>query len=190
MSYVLGTPASIEPTSSSHGKRLRSKAWDHFVVTRDGYDNPVHAECKYCHAIVQCKTKYGTGVLSRQVKSASCMEITRALPSHQPQDSSPRYLLRTQEQRAFPYELLYMNNPCLFTSSHWHTLFWSCTFVSCKVQLPHHNPYFAYLSMIRWIIYFFLTKQYEQLIIQIISIPTFCLLGNNIITFHPNYINL
>ncbi|XP_044428148.1 putative disease resistance protein RGA3 [Triticum aestivum] len=84
-----GKPASIEPTSSSHGKRLRSKAWDHFVVTRDGNDNPVHAECKYCHAIVQCKTKYGTGVLSRHVKSASCMEITRALPSHQPQDSSP-----------------------------------------------------------------------------------------------------
>uniref|UniRef100_A0A8R7V037 BED-type domain-containing protein n=1 Tax=Triticum urartu TaxID=4572 RepID=A0A8R7V037_TRIUA len=85
-----GKPASIEPTSSSHGKRLRSKAWDHFVVTRDGYDNPVQAECKYCHTIVQCKTKYGTGVLSRHVRSASCMEITRSLPSHQPQDSSPR----------------------------------------------------------------------------------------------------
>ncbi|XP_073361976.1 uncharacterized protein [Aegilops tauschii subsp. strangulata] len=83
-----GKPASIDPTSSSRGKRLRSKAWDHFVVTRDGNDNPVHAECKYCHTIVQCKTKYGTGVLSRHVKSASCMEITRALPSHQPQDSS------------------------------------------------------------------------------------------------------
>ncbi|XP_048538961.1 disease resistance protein RGA2-like [Triticum urartu] len=52
-----GKPASIEPTSSSHGKRLRSKAWDHFVVTRDGYDNPVQAE--FCNSSSRKRMRIG-----------------------------------------------------------------------------------------------------------------------------------
>lgn len=74
--------ADIPPTSSSRGKRQRSKAWDHFVVIRDGDGNPEKAECKYCQTVVQCKTTNGTGVLSRHIKSAGC----RA--GHQQQDPS------------------------------------------------------------------------------------------------------
>ncbi|XP_037467566.1 disease resistance protein RGA2-like [Triticum dicoccoides] len=77
-----GKPADIPPTSSSRGKRQRSKAWDHFVVIRDGNGNPEKAECKYCQTVVQCKTTNGTGVLSRHIKSAGC----RA--GHQQQDPS------------------------------------------------------------------------------------------------------
>ncbi|XBI42347.1 hypothetical protein VPH35_126690 [Triticum aestivum] len=62
----------IPSTSSSRGRRQRSKAWDHFVVIRDDNGNPVEAECKYCHTVVQCKTTNGTGVLSRHIKSAGC----------------------------------------------------------------------------------------------------------------------
>ncbi|XP_044428732.1 putative disease resistance protein RGA4 [Triticum aestivum] len=67
-----GKPADIPSTSSSRGRRQRSKAWDHFVVIRDDNGNPVEAECKYCHTVVQCKTTNGTGVLSRHIKSAGC----------------------------------------------------------------------------------------------------------------------
>ncbi|XP_044445722.1 putative disease resistance protein RGA4 [Triticum aestivum] len=79
-----GKPADILPTSSSRGKRQRSKAWDHFVVIRDGNGNPEKAKCKYCQSVVQCKTINGTGVLSRHIKSAGCREMA----SHQQQEPS------------------------------------------------------------------------------------------------------
>ncbi|XBI05257.1 hypothetical protein VPH35_133438 [Triticum aestivum] len=81
---TLMVDADILPTSSSRGKRQRSKAWDHFVVIRDGNGNPEKAKCKYCQSVVQCKTINGTGVLSRHIKSAGCREMA----SHQQQEPS------------------------------------------------------------------------------------------------------
>lgn len=48
------------PTVSVNKSRKRSPWWDHYIVDEKV---PDYAECMYCHAIIGCKSKSGTGPL-------------------------------------------------------------------------------------------------------------------------------